>query len=126
MLVTIKAKLLDAGKNEGCISFTILNELIPDDIKETSIIEELFDFLAENTNRMIHPDFVYADPPYDSEDSTALLAILDSMRYPRTSMIILEHRKSLTVQESTNLTRTKVKKFGRTWVSFFVPTGGDE
>ena len=48
MLVTIKAKLLDAGKNEGCVSFTLLNELIPDDIKETSVIEELFDFLAEN------------------------------------------------------------------------------
>ena len=48
MLVTIKAKLLDAGKNEGCVSFTLLNELIPDDIKETSIIEELFDFLDED------------------------------------------------------------------------------
>ncbi len=48
MLVTIKAKLLDAGKIEGCISFAMLNELIPEDIKETSIIEELFDFLAAN------------------------------------------------------------------------------
>ena len=48
MLVAIKTKLLKAGKNEGCVSFTLLNELIPDDIKETSIIEELFDFLAEN------------------------------------------------------------------------------
>ena len=28
MLVTINAKLLDAGKNEGCVSFTLLNELI--------------------------------------------------------------------------------------------------
>ena len=53
MLVTIKAKLLDAGKNEGCVSFTLLNELIPDDIKETSIIEELFDFLAENNIEIV-------------------------------------------------------------------------
>jgi len=53
MLVTIKAKLLDAGKIEGCVSFTLLNELIPDDIKETSIIEEIFDFLAENNIEIV-------------------------------------------------------------------------
>jgi RNA polymerase primary sigma factor len=53
MLVTIKAKLLKAGKNEGCVSFTLLNKLIPDDIKETSIIEELFDFLAENNIEIV-------------------------------------------------------------------------
>ena len=53
MLVTIKAKLLDAGKNEGCVSFTLLNELIPDDIKETSVIEELFDFLAEHNIEIV-------------------------------------------------------------------------
>jgi len=53
MLVTIKAKLLDAGKNEGCVSFTLLNELIPDDIKETSVIEDLFDFLAEHNIEIV-------------------------------------------------------------------------
>ena len=53
MLVSIKAKLLNAGKNEGCVSFTLLNDLIPDDIKETSIIEELFDFLAENNIEIV-------------------------------------------------------------------------
>ena len=53
MLVSIKAKLLNAGKNEGCVSFTLLNKLIPDDIKETSIIEELFDFLAENNIEIV-------------------------------------------------------------------------
>ena len=53
MLVTIKSKLLDAGKIEGCVSFTLLNELIPDDIKETSIIEEIFDFLAENNIEIV-------------------------------------------------------------------------
>ena len=53
MLVTIKAKLLDAGKVEGCVTFTLLNELIPDDIKETSVIEELFDFLAENNIEIV-------------------------------------------------------------------------
>jgi RNA polymerase primary sigma factor len=53
MLVTIKAKLLDAGKIEGCISFDLLNELIPDDIKDSSVIEELFDFLAINNIEIV-------------------------------------------------------------------------
>ena len=53
MLVTIKAKLLDAGKNEGCVSFSLLHELIPDEIKDTSVIEELFDFLAENNIEIV-------------------------------------------------------------------------
>ena len=56
MLVTIKAKLLDAGKTEGCVSFTLINELLPDDIKETSIIEEIFDFLAENSIEIVSED----------------------------------------------------------------------
>ena len=38
---------------KGCVSFTLLNELIPDDIKETSVIEELFDFLAENNIEIV-------------------------------------------------------------------------
>ncbi len=53
MLVTIKAKLLDACKSEGCVSFTHLNELLPDDINETSIIEEIFDFLAQNNIEIV-------------------------------------------------------------------------
>jgi RNA polymerase primary sigma factor len=56
MLVTIKAKLLDACKSEGCVSFTLLNELLPDDIKETSIIEEIFDFLAQNNIEIVSED----------------------------------------------------------------------
>jgi len=53
MLVTIKAKLLAAGKNEGCVSFILLNEIIPDEIKDTSVIEELFDFLAEHNIEIV-------------------------------------------------------------------------
>ena len=53
MLVTIKSKLLDAGKSEGCVSFGLLNDLLPEDIKETSVIEEIFDFLAENNIEIV-------------------------------------------------------------------------
>ncbi|MDA8164571.1 MAG: sigma-70 family RNA polymerase sigma factor [Desulfobacteraceae bacterium] len=48
MPADLKDKLLEAGKDEGCISFSLLNDLIPDDIKNPSTIEEIFDFLGEN------------------------------------------------------------------------------
>ena len=53
MLANIKAKLLDAGKDEGCISFALLNELLPDDIKEPNAIEEIFDFLGKNNIEIV-------------------------------------------------------------------------
>ena len=48
MPADLKDKLLEAGKDEGCISFSLLNDLIPDDIKNPTTIEEIFDFLGEN------------------------------------------------------------------------------
>ncbi|MCF6289382.1 MAG: sigma-70 family RNA polymerase sigma factor [Desulfobacterales bacterium] len=53
MLANIKAKLLDAGKDEGCISFALLNELLPDDIKAPNAIEEIFDFLGKNNIEIV-------------------------------------------------------------------------
>ena len=53
MLTDIKAKLLEAGKDEGCITFSLLNELIPDDIKDPGAIEEIFDFLGENNIEIV-------------------------------------------------------------------------
>ena len=48
MLSDIKNDLLEAGKDEGCITFQHLNELLPDQVKDPGAIEELFDFLGEN------------------------------------------------------------------------------
>ncbi len=48
MLAGIKNDLLEAGKDEGCITFQHLNELLPDQIKDPGVIEELYDFLGEN------------------------------------------------------------------------------
>ncbi|OGQ96995.1 MAG: RNA polymerase subunit sigma [Deltaproteobacteria bacterium RIFOXYD12_FULL_57_12] len=56
MLANIKAKLLEAGKDEGCISFALLNELLPDDIKEPNAIEEIFDFLGNNNIEIVSED----------------------------------------------------------------------
>ncbi|MCI5124140.1 MAG: sigma-70 family RNA polymerase sigma factor, partial [Candidatus Electrothrix sp. AR5] len=45
MLASIKEDLLKAGKDEGCITFNHLNELLPDEVKDPGAIEAVFDFL---------------------------------------------------------------------------------
>ncbi|PIE55706.1 MAG: RNA polymerase subunit sigma [Desulfobulbus propionicus] len=53
MLSGIKNDLLEAGKNEGCITFQHLNELLPEKIKDPGEIEELFDFLGQNNIEVV-------------------------------------------------------------------------
>ncbi len=53
MLSDIKNDLLEAGKDEGCITFQHLNEILPDQVKDPGAIEELFDFLGENNIEIV-------------------------------------------------------------------------
>jgi len=48
VLSEIKENLLKAGKSEGCISFSDLNELLPEDIKDPNAIESIFNFLGQH------------------------------------------------------------------------------
>ncbi|MEA2083808.1 MAG: sigma-70 family RNA polymerase sigma factor [Thermodesulfobacteriota bacterium] len=48
MLADIKEKLLKVGKSEGSISYTYLNDLIPNGIFDPAAMEEILDFLGEN------------------------------------------------------------------------------
>jgi len=53
VLIELKENLLDAGKKEGCISFTELNKLLPDDIKDPASIEKVFNFLSDNSIEIV-------------------------------------------------------------------------
>jgi RNA polymerase primary sigma factor len=46
VLSELKENLLKAGKSEGCISFSDLNELLPEEIKDAGAIESIFNFLG--------------------------------------------------------------------------------
>ncbi|MCF8057061.1 MAG: sigma-70 family RNA polymerase sigma factor [Desulfocapsa sp.] len=48
MLTELKEDLLKAGKTDGCISFSELNKLLPDEIKDPASIEKVFNFLGDN------------------------------------------------------------------------------
>ncbi len=56
MLVELKESLLDAGKKEGSISFTELNKLLPDEIKDPVAIEKVFNFLANHNIEIVTQD----------------------------------------------------------------------
>lgn len=53
MLKELKANLLKAGKDEGCISFDELNELLPDEVKDPGEIESVFNFLTEQSIEIV-------------------------------------------------------------------------
>jgi RNA polymerase primary sigma factor len=53
VLAGIKNDLLEAGKDEGCITFQHLNDLLPEQVKDPGAIEELFDFLGENNIEIV-------------------------------------------------------------------------
>jgi RNA polymerase primary sigma factor len=53
LLAGIKDDLLEAGKDEGCITFQLLNELLPDEVNDPKAIEEIFDFLGENNIEIV-------------------------------------------------------------------------
>ncbi len=63
----IKAKILELGEDQGCISFSTLNDLIPEDIKNPKTIEAIFDFLAENDIEIISKEKNVDKKGYDAD-----------------------------------------------------------
>ncbi len=52
MSANIKNRLLEAGKDDGCITLSFLNDLIPDD-KDPDAIDGIFDFLQEHNIEVV-------------------------------------------------------------------------
>jgi len=48
MSFEMRAELLEIGKEKGQITYTHLNELLPDDVRDPEEIEEIFEFLVDN------------------------------------------------------------------------------
>ncbi len=55
MPAELKAKLLEAGKDDGCITLSLLNDLTPED-EDPNTIDEIFDFLSENNIEIINEE----------------------------------------------------------------------
>ena len=53
MLTELKENLLKVGGAEGCISFEDLNKLLPEEIKDTDVIEKIFDFLSAHNIEIV-------------------------------------------------------------------------
>jgi RNA polymerase primary sigma factor len=53
VLSELKENLLKAGQTEGCLSFSDLNELLPDDIKDPNAIESIYNFLGAHNIQIV-------------------------------------------------------------------------
>lgn len=68
-------------------------------------------------------NIVYADPPFNFGDYAALLSpLLETNLVAEDGLCVLEHSKRSDLPDSVGiLTRTRVKEFGETHVSFYEP-----
>jgi 16S rRNA (guanine(966)-N(2))-methyltransferase RsmD len=86
---------------------------------------DTIDFLMRSDFHAIKPDIVFADPPYGTTDFGLLLEFLGRIEYAGLKWIVLEHERELAGEHFDKLDRLKVKKFGQTVVSFFIPYRGE-
>ena len=64
-------------------------------------------------------EVVFADPPYDGDDASRLLAHFGSKTYDRIELLILEHRDPVEEVSLGQLEFARSKRFGATYLSFW-------
>jgi len=85
----------------------------------------VMDFLASGALRKIAPEIVYADPPYDSEETPLLLEFFDGIDYPLETLLVVEHRRGTApVERYGTLSVVRVRRFGESCVSY-IAVGGN-
>ena len=52
-LEKLTSDLLEVAQGDDCITFALLNKLIPDNIREPAVIEAVFDFLQAHNIKII-------------------------------------------------------------------------
>jgi 16S rRNA (guanine966-N2)-methyltransferase len=84
----------------------------------------VIEFLRSGGLREIAPDFVYADPPYRSDEPRLLLEFFNSVEYPLKILFLVEHQKDvLSLESYERLTVLKTRDFGQSRVSFVLLKG---
>jgi len=105
----IKAKLLEAGKDDGYVSLSLLNAIIPED-KDPAAIDKIFEFLHENNIEVINTNS--ADKDKDAEtDWEKAVAMEDGDSDAPKKEGDLSSRDDL--QEPEETTTTYLREMGR-------------
>ncbi|MCI5132043.1 MAG: sigma-70 family RNA polymerase sigma factor, partial [Candidatus Electrothrix sp. EH2] len=105
MLASIKEDLLKAGKDEGCITFNHLNELLPEDIKDPGAIEAVFDFLNAHNIEIVTVEDSGKKRTLSGEEWTGKEAFQDEDEHG--SVVVTEEH------ESEETTTTYLREMGR-------------
>ncbi|MBU0729489.1 MAG: sigma-70 family RNA polymerase sigma factor [Proteobacteria bacterium] len=113
MPAEIKEKLLEAGKDHGCISLSLLNDLTPDD-EHPDTIDEIFDFLTENNIEIIRHDKSGTKKTLDGKDWEEKKGQHPSLDDDELLTEVKSSKSSkLEVQEVEETTTTYLREMGR-------------
>jgi 16S rRNA (guanine(966)-N(2))-methyltransferase RsmD len=83
-------------------------------------------FLRDESKHIADAGVIWADPPYDSPQTASLLEFFGGIDYAFGALLVVEHRGDPSLAESSQgLVATRVKRFGQSWVSFFVQARGE-
>ncbi|HIJ79983.1 MAG: sigma-70 family RNA polymerase sigma factor [Desulfobulbaceae bacterium] len=120
MPADIKAKLLEAGKKDGCITIAALNDLIPEG-NTPDTIDSIFDFLGENNIEIVNQGKsgekktldgkIYKDSPDGDVDYDMALATEDSDMDPMHDAAPLVTKDDAPEPEET--TTTYLREMGK-------------
>jgi 16S rRNA (guanine(966)-N(2))-methyltransferase RsmD len=87
---------------------------------------DVLGFLREEPTICTGASIVWADPPYDSGEVASLLEFFGGIDYSFDALLVMEHRRDAVPAEGVpGLVASKIKRFGQSWVSFFVPARGE-
>ena len=81
--------------------------------------KDVYEYLERGGLRTLPDAIVFADPPYDSDDSSILLTHFRETEYKNMLLFILEHRSPVDAPELGSLKFDKTKRYGETSISFW-------
>lgn len=81
--------------------------------------EDAFGFLERGTLGTVSDAIVFADPPYEGDETSKLLAHFRETEYKNMLLLILEHRVPIDTTDIEGLQLSKTKRFGDTRLTFW-------
>ena len=70
-------------------------------------------------------DIIFADPPYASKCAQEIVQLVEGGKTPVCRQLIIEHGNPLFHNETGPLEKIRTKKFGQTYVTYFLVKGGE-
>lgn len=108
MSLDIKAKILEIGSDDGCISIDMLNDLIPED-NDPESIDDIFDFLQDHNIEVLSDEKLAEKSPNDKKDEKEGEPEI-AVKQSQSPLNLMSKDESVEVEETTT---TYLREMGR-------------